>query len=47
MFQRLLNRLWTDIKTDAQKFWAHLKHVAEHPWDSLCSRCLLRLAAWC
>ncbi|HEX8801025.1 MAG TPA: twin-arginine translocase subunit TatC, partial [Terriglobales bacterium] len=35
MFQRLLNRLWTDIKTDAQKFGAHLKHVAERPWDSL------------
>ena len=35
MFERLLNRLWTDIKIDAQKFWFHLKRVMEHPWDSL------------
>ena len=35
MTERGLHRLWIDIKTDAQRFWFHLKHVAAHPWDSL------------
>jgi cytochrome c5 len=35
MFDQWLNRLWIDVKTDAQKFWFHLKNIAEHPWDSL------------
>src|SRR5450755_1264962 len=30
-----LHRLWIDIKTDAESFWFHLKHVVAHPWDSL------------
>lgn len=30
-----LHRLWIDIKTDAERFWFHLKHVITHPWDSL------------
>src|SRR5258708_13258494 len=30
-----LHRLWIDVKTDAQRFWFHLKNVLLHPWDSL------------
>ena len=30
-----LHRLWIDVKTDAQRFWFHLKNVLSHPWDSL------------
>jgi len=35
MIGRGLHRLWIDIKTDAERFWLHLKHVSAHPWDSL------------
>ncbi len=35
MIERALHRLWTDIKTDAQAFWHHLRHAVLHPWDSL------------
>ena len=35
MIGQALHRLWIDIKTDAERFWFHLKHVVAHPWDSL------------
>ncbi len=35
MIGQALHRLWSDIKTDAERFWFHLKQVLAHPWDSL------------
>ncbi len=30
-----LHRLWIDTKTDAERFWARLKRVITHPWESV------------
>ncbi len=35
MIGQALHRLWIDVKTDAQRFWFHLKNVLLHPWESL------------